>query len=128
MNIITKRILASFIDWYLITLPVYFIWTFGIDALPTVDQLLPRTIIIAVLGASYFLLKDLVFRNASIGKKLLGLKIVDTNNEKASVKSVVLRNLVLLFLVQVEIICFFIDNENRRLGDKWANTKVVLAR
>ena len=119
-----KRIMASIIDWGIILtivgmlsafLPSYKI--FGIEIL--------RSIPIPIL-AFYIVLKDLLFRNASLGKIMSGLRIVQFNNKKASVESVIMRNIVLLIppVCWVEVYDV-IKGKTKRHADIWFKTKVV---
>jgi uncharacterized RDD family membrane protein YckC len=80
--------------------------------------------IIAMVG--YFLLRDGLGSGRSIGKKLMGLKVVK-NGQKCSYVDSAKRNITLMIPILgfVEMIMPFIDAEGLRFGDKFANTKVV---
>ena len=68
------------------------------------------------------LLKDVVFKNSSIGKKLLRLEILKDNGSKPSTIEVVLRNLFFpLWMIDgILILC-----NNKKIGDIIFKTKVV---
>ena len=68
------------------------------------------------------LFRDNIFGNASIGKKLLKIKVVKVNGEKINLITSLKRN-ILFFLWPVEILLIITDN--KRLGDMWAKTIVV---
>ncbi|WP_308639662.1 RDD family protein [Paenibacillus silvisoli] len=70
------------------------------------------------------LLRD-AFTNRSIGKRILGLYIVKSEDGAAPSKgSLVLRN-VLLILGPIELLCSAVQKEGRRFGDLAAKTIVV---
>lgn len=70
-----------------------------------------------------FLLKDVIFGNASIGKKLLGLHVESQNSEQVKRNNLILRNVTLLFFAPIEcLIALF--NSGIRLGDIIAQTRV----
>ncbi len=72
-----------------------------------------------------FLLKDVLFRNASIGKKTFNLSIVSQfNGEKPNIWRIILRNITLvIWPVEVYLVLY---KQKTRLGDRLAKTKVVL--
>ena len=73
-----------------------------------------------------FALKDCIFRNASIGKKLFGIKIVYTdkeNNEKISFITHCKRSIpLIIFPIEAFLLVIWGD---KRLGDIWAKTKII---
>jgi len=88
----------------------------------------------ALVGIAYMLTRDALpfLDGQSIGKKAMKLRAVMaednaplTNNWGASV----VRNVVLYipFFAIVELIVLSNNAENRRLGDQWAKTKVIVA-
>ena len=73
----------------------------------------------------WFFLKDLMFFGASVGKLIMGIRVVDKNtHKKAKISQLIIRNL-LLATAWVEIIMMF-ANKGFRLGDIVAKTEVVL--
>ena len=66
--------------------------------------------------------KDLLFRNASIGKKFLGLKVIKTNDEIPTIIEIYCRNLstVIAPLELVTLVIF-----KKRLGDIIFKTKLI---
>lgn len=72
-----------------------------------------------------FLLKDVLFRNASIGKKTFNVSIVSQfNGEKPNIWRIILRNITLvIWPVEVYLVLY---KQKTRLGDRLAKTKVVL--
>ncbi len=103
-----------------------------------------------ILGAAYILLKDgleLDFMDKrSIGKKLMKLRPVRLDGAAMDINTSIMRNwplalgsiisiipllgwvlgpLVALVFVVIELVLVLTDAEGRRLGDKFANTKVI---
>lgn len=85
-----------------------------------------------ILGLGYVLTKDALpfLDGRSIGKKVIGLKVIHstsgqpiTNDYKASA----LRSLSLLipFLNLYEVFLLLTRTDGKRLGDEWAETKVI---
>lgn len=133
------RILAFMIDVLIAWLP-FFIPVIG-----------------GVFGSLYLLFKDALmyqitrkdeWKNRSIGKKIMNLEIESLDNKVIDLTISAKRNLPLtignfiaivpvigwvigpitaLILAAVELIIFLTNEDNRRLGDMWANTKVIKA-
>lgn len=69
-----------------------------------------------------YIIKDLLFKNQSIGKKIFNLYVVDKNNNKPSPIKLVLRNiLILLWELDVILILLF----GCKLCDFIFQTKVI---
>ena len=75
-----------------------------------------------LFGLFLFLLKDLVFRNASIGKRALNLEILKSDNTVPSVSTLILRN---IFVLLWPIDAILILANKRKIGDIIFKTKVV---
>lgn len=71
-----------------------------------------------------YLLKDIVY-GRSIGKWTIGLEVRDSNNneKKPNIIKLIVRNLF-IFLWPIEILMILFSKDNRRIGDKLANTEV----
>lgn len=120
------RSIAKLIDFII----VLFIWSIFSDAG-------------LLAGILYLLISDGVFKGKSIGKKLMGLKVINTEKEKAvDFRDSIMRNLIValsLFFFKIPLIgwlLFFIvyafefiliigDSESKRLGDYLAKTYVI---
>ena len=72
----------------------------------------------------FMCLKDTLFKNASLGKKLLGLVVVKKSGYEPHKKALILRNILLVFIFPLELYRFFVEKDER-YGDVVANTKVV---
>ncbi len=121
MNEKIKRILAAFIDFYIICfLSSAFIYIFTSGKL----NITPFSISIYLI--SFFLLlliKDFLFKNASAGKWIFKLKVVKTDRTKLTFVDVIKRNIPVIFLLPLEAILLTINN--RRIGDIWAKTEII---
>ena len=130
------------------------ILAFVIDALISwIPFFIP--VIGGIFGSLYLLFKDGImfqitkkdeWKNKSIGKKIMNLEIVNLEGKYIDLTLSAKRNLPLTignFIVIipvlgwvvgpiaamvaaiVELIFFLIDDEHQRLGDRWANTRVI---
>ena len=71
----------------------------------------------------YFFFRDLIFWNASIGKKILRIKI--TRSDKGIITlNTHFKRIIALTLFPLESFLIFYNN-NKRLGDIWAKTQIV---
>ncbi|MFH0861871.1 MAG: RDD family protein [Candidatus Altiarchaeota archaeon] len=79
-----------------------------------------------ILAFGYFLVRDGMGSGRSVGKKLMGLKVMKGGSPCSYVDSVK-RNITFIvpILGMIELIMPFVDAEGLRFGDKIANTKVV---
>lgn len=108
----TDRILAGLIDWLIIGL--LSITGFG-----------------AILGIGYLLTKESLplFDGQSVGKKLLGIRVVDNETYKSirnQYEKSLIRNITLLIPVFQFIDAFMIfSSDRKRFGDQWAKTIVI---
>jgi uncharacterized RDD family membrane protein YckC len=101
-----------------------------------------------VAGAMYILISDGFFRGQSVGKKLIGLKVVTTQGESraSTFRESMIRNVPYaaaillgsfpllgwflfftlgLFVVSVEAYFVYADDQGIRLGDIFADTQVI---
>ena len=97
-----------------------------IDFAPVLIAFIP--IIGALAFMAWMLCRDLAFNGQSLGKKAMGLKVVDaTTGQTPTSGNMIIRNLVLFIpcFSLVELVVYFSSADKRRLGDKWTNTMVV---
>lgn len=124
-----RRIVAFFIDYYIL-LMVGFIVAFIIKSIGTIFEinfimnslnfLINKIAMpIAILG---LLVKDLVFKNYSIGKKLMNLEIKSLNGNNISRFQLIARNLFYI-VWPLEVLILIITG--KRLGDIIFKTDVV---
>jgi uncharacterized RDD family membrane protein YckC len=127
---IIKRVAAYLIDY--IILWILLLLLIGVGHLIT-GYLSPTQVEIFVLAGIYFItltiliyiaFKDHLFRNASIGKKIMRVHVVSTTgNQIVLSRQLVARNLFGLFLLPIEFILIVFGQT--RMGDYYAKTKVV---
>ena len=128
-----RRLLAASLDFYMsmvvgVHLHHYLInwWLFpDYDFKLNASDFWAVTLTQIAFMVPFWIIKDLTFSNASLGKKLFGIKIVYTdkkNNGKISFLTHLKRNFPLLVL-PIEFLLIFIFN--KRIGDIWAKTDVV---
>jgi len=109
----------------------------------------------AVFGSLYLLFKDSImyqitqndeWKNKSIGKKIMNLEILSLDGKVVNMEISAKRNLpitignfiavipiigwvigpsIAFVLAVIELIVFLTNDEGQRLGDMWANTKVI---
>ena len=89
------------------------------------EDLLSRNEGLLYLLLNTFLLHKDGFRGRSLGKLLMGIRVVDdTTGELGGFKASVKRNLP-LFIPFVPLIAAFQLRKGYRIGDRWANTRVI---
>jgi uncharacterized RDD family membrane protein YckC len=123
-NIVTKRIVAFIIDFILITfiaiLAVFILLPFiSNETFQVTSQ------VNAYLNLIFFaipLFKD-SFIKRSIGKRIMGLKIYNSNGIPLKYWQVLLRNITLPIWI-IEVIVFLSRKDKKRLGDLLARTYV----
>lgn len=120
MSINAKRLIAGFIDFYIICF-IMIISSYTIFFRAKYLSFY-QSLAFFILTFILVLIKDKVFGNASIGKRILKIKVIKENGEKLTVLTSVKRNLSIL-LLPLEILLIITDN--KRLGDMWAKTTVV---
>ena len=83
-----------------------------------------------VLYWGYPVICEVYFGGSTIGKRVLGLKVVRANGLPVSWRESILRNLLLVadfmpMMYATGLVCLLLDKRFRRLGDMVANTQVV---
>ena len=126
MSILNKRLIACFVDYFImisIILPITFLelptwfWSIDINALGMPLQ-------IPSLGVAFLVTmiscKDIMFKNASFGKKLMKLEIVNTDGTVPTCRTIIKR----AFLMQtVGYIHFFTTSPKEQIVD-WEASKL----
>lgn len=123
-----KKILAFFID-YIVAASIMVVFFFFFVMFPLLSgnkmdsfQIFSKTLILSYIAILYLVLSDLP-RAGSLGKKIMKLRIIDTNTKtQATIKQRFVRNLFWIF-GPVEIIVYLILR--RRIGDIVAKTEIV---
>ncbi|MCX6695022.1 MAG: RDD family protein [Candidatus Altiarchaeota archaeon] len=139
-----KRILAFLIDYVVVVacIMVGMLIAFGGSMVITVLAAAIKMGFLAVLAlpimilgwavavicsVGYMLIKDGLFGGRSLGKKLLGMKVVTKEGKACDYKKSLFRNIVYVIplMMFVELIMLFVDKDGERFGDKIAGTQVV---
>lgn len=81
----------------------------------------------------YFVLMTWLARGQTLGKRMVGLRVIDQNGGAVSLPSAVLRTLLMVadafpVLLLVDAVLLFVSTRCQRLGDMVAGTLVVIAR
>ena len=126
-----RRMLAWAIDWNICGLFTAFllciylaIFHTAISAKHPLDLLGAMTIILIYYVT--FILRDVIFKGRSLGKRILKLTIIDKKTgAPAKIGKCLLRN---LFLIIIQIDAIFMLVSGSSIGDKAAHTAVVLNR
>ena len=120
-----QRLAAQFLDGLVAAIPfvVALLVTF---LLPRSDVAFVPIIVGAILGALYTLLADGLEGGQSIGKRLVGIRVVSmSTGAPCTFGQSFVRNLLLMILGPIDWI-FIFGERHQRLGDKAAGTIVVL--
>ena len=117
-----QRLLAMAVDFYIIcsvsTLMTYIIMSGEAKAITPFVQIF--------IFDALMLVRDLPFKNASIGKRIFRLKIVKTDDTELKATDLLKRNVPSILLLPIELHLVILSKE--RIGDNWAKTKVVKAK
>lgn len=126
---ITKRMIAFTIDYtiFWIFFSVYFFGGMSIltnysEHAQDIFGLILFYSFIPIL-MSYFGFKDLLFKDQSIGKKIVKIKVVSIESKNIRKAQLISRNLILIYLYPIEVLMLL--SSSKRLGDKYAKTNVV---
>lgn len=125
MSIPLKRIIAGIIDHcislYIAVMSIYII-TEG-----TCRVTAATVVMFLIVYLMTITFRDLVFKNASIGKKIMRLKITKKRSVSQSFTITfgccLIRGLTSVFLMPIEIILLLSSGD--RMGDSWSETVVI---
>lgn len=125
-----KRVVAFTIDWFIIFavgISMFFIGPrFNVEYLiyPSIKMFSSYGIIISVIWFIAFpLLRDVLFKGSSIGKRLMRLRIYGSNDkEEKSIGKLILRNLT-FYLPFLELL--FLIVSKKTIGDMISSTYIV---
>ncbi len=117
----TKRIISITIDFFMVMFIGLGLFFMAIELFNITNKEV-YNILEFIWMSLLFAIKDLPYREGSLGKKICKLEVLDLNNERLSSSIKILRNLLIL-IWPVELILLLLFN--RRLGDIIFRTKVV---
>lgn len=132
------RCVAAFIDYLILIVAFVLLFLLLGRALPD-SLLLSESLIyllIAVqflLMAAYHLILEIAWNGQTIGKRIVGVRIVQSNGLPLTVSGAIIRNLVRLFdylpvAYAIGMIAMFFSQHTQRLGDIAARTIVIRER
>lgn len=128
---IFRRVIAYLIDYILLWIIIMLFYFLGSVVLKRLPAETSEIIFLVLFYLAplfimvYMSFKDFLFRDASIGKKIMQIHVVSiVDNKKTLSKQLILRNLFGVFLLPIEGI--LVLSGQRRLGDSYANTAVVM--
>ena len=128
MGVKIRRLLAAVIDWNIIGFSVMIMLVLYVAAFDNAIQqaYTPANlgmILVMLLYPICFILRDVIFLGRSLGKRIVGLTIIDKKDgQPATIIKRIIRNIFLLF-VQFDVIVMLIIG--RSIGDCVAQTLVV---
>ncbi|MCI8778509.1 MAG: RDD family protein [Bacilli bacterium] len=117
-----KRILAMIIDYFILLLFLEII-IYLYSYFNNIDPLFLHNDIEIVIALLMLTLKDLIFKNKSIGKKIMGIEVRYNDNKIPSFPILILRNITVIIW---PIECLLILLKKNRIGDIIFKTKIVL--
>ena len=127
-----KRLLAWLIDIVLIYVYAILVNKYVVGPLNAYDELGQTVTILLIMipAYSYHLLLDVFFNGQSLGKKAMGIKVMDMNGNEASFSQYLLRWLFRIFdmlitLGAAAVLSVALSRHSQRLGDMVAGTVVI---
>ena len=116
-----KRILAFAIDY--MSVMIFFSVLSFVPVKNLNRSLLISYTFFIIFGEVYFIIKDIFGR--SLGKRIMGIKIVRVDGRKPSIIRLILRNIT-ISIWPVEIVLLLLGKE--KLGDRLAKTRLDFVR
>lgn len=130
-NVKLKRIAAWIIDWIISGIFTTIIWAIIIffmlcvNVIASKEVILVVALLITLTYPTFFIFRDLIFKGRSLGKRMLGLTVLDRRTAgKTNWKQRIVRNIFSVLFMQIDAIIMFIRGES--IGDTLAHTAVVL--
>ena len=127
-----KRLLAWSIDILVIYVYVILLNKYVVSPLSAYEELGNTVTIMIILipAYSYHLLMEVFFNGQSLGKKAMGIKVMDLNGNEASFSQYLLRWLfrlldMLMSLGAAAVLSVALSKYSQRLGDMVAGTVVI---
>lgn len=121
MELRIRRLVAAYIDFFISCFISSFLVL--IVSLGKLDTTVFNVCVYLGTFVITFVLKDLTFKNASIGKKILHIKILKKGQQNIDTITIIKRSIPLILLYPLEGLFILIDNH--RLGDIWSKSEVV---
>ncbi len=127
MSVRFKRLIAFVIDWNITLFPFVLTFTFLTTLLQNEEEInpliTPVSFFIIIFSLGIFVLRDVIFKGRSLGKRILGLCVYDEKSLKqASSMQCFLRN-IFFFLYFIDCILLLVTGQT--IGDRVAGTLVT---
>lgn len=96
------------------------------------DYLLAITIVLwIILNLGYFVCSEAFMGGQTLGKRRLGMRVIQNNGQSATLLSIIIRNLFRLLDMMpafyfVGVLSMFLSSKDKRVGDMVAGTMVVI--
>jgi len=127
-----KRLFAWFLDILLIFVYVYLVMRFVVQPLNLMDSL-GQTVSILLVGIPaycYHLLMEMFMNGQSLGKMVMGIKVMDLSGNEAGTSQYLLRWLFRLFDMGITmgagaVLSVALSKYSQRIGDMVAGTVVI---
>lgn len=117
----TKRIISITIDFFIVSFIGLGLFFMAVELFNITNKEL-YNILEFIWMSLLFVIKDLPYREGSLGKKICKLEVLNLNNKRLSNSIKILRNfMILIWPVELILLVLF----NKRLGDIIFKTKVV---
>ncbi len=122
-----SRTLAAFLDYLclLVVTAAWFAVCLGIGVLDAGWGIALMIIGVFLLQWGYFALQEMAMGGRTLGKRVVGLRVVSAEGASPGTGALLMRNLVRLLEVVFGVPLMAIDPLSRRLGDRLAGTLVV---
>ena len=127
MSVFIKRLLAFIIDWNITLLPFFLIFSFLLYLTSQQEKIYLLVVLLCfllfLLAGTVFVIRDILFKGRSPGKRIMGLYIFDKDSlQQPSPKKLFLRN-IFFFILFIDGIILLITGNT--IGDHIANTVVL---
>lgn len=127
---LVRRAVAFYIDAFIVTMLVFIPMYRSITQIETNADFISavnNSILYSIIALVILAIKD-CFKGTSLGKWMLGIRVVDVESGKIpSVSKSIVRN-IFIVIWPVEFFALLFSKDKRRIGDKIANTIVVRER
>jgi len=129
------RCIAAIIDYLILLVFILVASSLYLQAVPVRDR--TETGVLAVIAliqfviiSFYHLILELFWNGQTIGKRIVGTRVVQANGLPLTASGAIIRNLVRLFdflpvFYGIGLITMFVSNQTQRLGDMAARTIVI---
>lgn len=117
-----------------IILLVSFLLVFAVSEIPFMEDAIPYLLVFMIIGLfllnyGYFVILEFFWGGKTIGKKIMGIRVIQENGQSITFLASFIRNLLLIIdslpYYLVGLLMIFFHPKKKRLGDLLAGTIVV---